>query len=185
LYSQTEDGNIYYFNFVTGDSIWDHPCDEYYKRLYATESEKLLKGETKSPTDDFHLDDGIPDEPVAKRTSTPLAPLKKPAKLGPLVSSTPKVESVINKLKSKPVKPLSASNLMSRSALMLSATSVAGSLDALKSLGGNGEKKMDAAVQKHEKELDEINRVGEIQSTEAKDRWASIVEEEKIKGIYF
>ncbi|KAJ3216374.1 hypothetical protein HK099_005901 [Clydaea vesicula] len=40
---QTEDGNIYYFNFITGESIWDHPCDEHYKKLYETEKEKLFK----------------------------------------------------------------------------------------------------------------------------------------------
>ncbi|KAJ3274153.1 hypothetical protein HDV01_003436 [Terramyces sp. JEL0728] len=36
---QTGDGNIYYFNFKTGASSWDHPCDEYYKELY----HKILK----------------------------------------------------------------------------------------------------------------------------------------------
>ena len=30
-------GDIYYFNFQTGESVWDHPCDEYYKNLYAAE----------------------------------------------------------------------------------------------------------------------------------------------------
>jgi len=34
----TED--IYYFNFTTGDSTWDHPCDGYYKRLYEEEKKK-------------------------------------------------------------------------------------------------------------------------------------------------
>lgn len=34
----TED--IYYFNFSTGDSTWDHPCDGYYKRLYEEEKKK-------------------------------------------------------------------------------------------------------------------------------------------------
>lgn len=28
---------IYYFNFATGESVWDHPCDEYYRTLYADE----------------------------------------------------------------------------------------------------------------------------------------------------
>ena len=36
-------GDIYYFNFQTGDSVWEHPCDEYYKNLYATEKAKLQK----------------------------------------------------------------------------------------------------------------------------------------------
>jgi hypothetical protein len=32
--------DIYYFNFNTGESTWDHPCDEYYKRLYEDEKKK-------------------------------------------------------------------------------------------------------------------------------------------------
>lgn len=30
----TEDEEIFYFNFKTGESIWDHPCDKQYKALY-------------------------------------------------------------------------------------------------------------------------------------------------------
>lgn len=29
--SKTPQGDIYYFNFGTGESIWDHPCDEHYR----------------------------------------------------------------------------------------------------------------------------------------------------------
>ena len=32
--------DIYYFNFTTGDSTWDHPCDGYYKKLYEEEKKK-------------------------------------------------------------------------------------------------------------------------------------------------
>lgn len=35
---QTED--IYYFNFATGESTWDHPCDGYYKRLFEEAKKK-------------------------------------------------------------------------------------------------------------------------------------------------
>jgi hypothetical protein len=38
---------IYYFNFKTGDSTWDHPCDNYYRNLYG---EHKKKGE-KPPRD--------------------------------------------------------------------------------------------------------------------------------------
>jgi hypothetical protein len=38
---KTVDGEIYYFNFESGESIWEHPCDEYYRRLYITEKENL------------------------------------------------------------------------------------------------------------------------------------------------
>ena len=27
---------IYYFNFKTGNSTWDHPCDDYYRKQYET-----------------------------------------------------------------------------------------------------------------------------------------------------
>lgn len=31
---KTQDGEIFYFNFNTGDSTWDHPCDSYYRTQY-------------------------------------------------------------------------------------------------------------------------------------------------------
>lgn len=31
---QSSDGDIFYFNFETGDSVWDHPCDDHFRRLY-------------------------------------------------------------------------------------------------------------------------------------------------------
>lgn len=34
-------GDIYYFNFSSGQSTWDHPCDEHYRRLVAQERERL------------------------------------------------------------------------------------------------------------------------------------------------
>ena len=40
---KTPTGDIYYFNFQSGDSVWDHPCDEYYKKLYDTEKANLEK----------------------------------------------------------------------------------------------------------------------------------------------
>jgi hypothetical protein len=39
----TDDDGIYYFNFVSGESRWEHPCDEYYRTLY----EKERKSKTK------------------------------------------------------------------------------------------------------------------------------------------
>ncbi|XP_076432288.1 centrosomal protein of 164 kDa isoform X2 [Peromyscus maniculatus bairdii] len=35
-------GDLYYFNFDTGQSIWDHPCDEHYRKLVIQEREKWL-----------------------------------------------------------------------------------------------------------------------------------------------
>eukprot|EP00747_Dinoflagellata_sp_TGD_P052036 gnl/TRDRNA2_/TRDRNA2_147682_c1_seq1.p1 gnl/TRDRNA2_/TRDRNA2_147682_c1~~gnl/TRDRNA2_/TRDRNA2_147682_c1_seq1.p1 ORF type:complete len:265 (+),score=32.59 gnl/TRDRNA2_/TRDRNA2_147682_c1_seq1:121-915(+) len=31
----TASGDLFYFNDQTSESVWDHPCDEYYKKLYA------------------------------------------------------------------------------------------------------------------------------------------------------
>ena len=30
---KTSDGEVYYFNFSTGESVWDHPCDEHYRKV--------------------------------------------------------------------------------------------------------------------------------------------------------
>ncbi|ERE75214.1 hypothetical protein H671_4g12820 [Cricetulus griseus] len=40
--SQNITGDLYYFNFDTGQSIWDHPCDEHYRKLVIQEREKWL-----------------------------------------------------------------------------------------------------------------------------------------------
>merc|ERR1712227_863592 len=37
---KTQDQEIYYFNFATGESVWDHPCDEYYRKTYEEEKKK-------------------------------------------------------------------------------------------------------------------------------------------------
>ncbi|XP_064424832.1 centrosomal protein of 164 kDa isoform X2 [Latimeria chalumnae] len=34
-------GDVYYFNFATGQSTWDHPCDEHYRTLVNQERERL------------------------------------------------------------------------------------------------------------------------------------------------
>lgn len=39
--SQDPKGDIYYFNFATGDSIWDHPCDEFYRKMVMEERKKI------------------------------------------------------------------------------------------------------------------------------------------------
>jgi hypothetical protein len=31
---------VYYFNFSSGDSTWEHPCDEYYKKMFGDEKRK-------------------------------------------------------------------------------------------------------------------------------------------------
>jgi hypothetical protein len=46
--SQTEDGDIYYFNFKTGTSLWEHPMDEHYRQLYAKEKKRILESQADS-----------------------------------------------------------------------------------------------------------------------------------------
>lgn len=43
LCSQDSQGDIYYFNFSTGKSVWDHPCDEYYRSMVVEERSKQKK----------------------------------------------------------------------------------------------------------------------------------------------
>ena len=38
---KSPDGEIYYFNFDTGESQWDHPCDDHFKAKYKEEKKKL------------------------------------------------------------------------------------------------------------------------------------------------
>lgn len=40
---KTESGDVYYFNFQTGDSIWEHPCDQYYIDLFQHCKQKKTK----------------------------------------------------------------------------------------------------------------------------------------------
>lgn len=39
--SESEDGDIYYFNFRTKESSWEHPCDSFYKEMLEREREKI------------------------------------------------------------------------------------------------------------------------------------------------
>ncbi|CAD7966158.1 unnamed protein product [Amoebophrya sp. A25] len=37
---QTQEGEIFYFNFESGESVWDHPCDEHYRKVFDEEKKK-------------------------------------------------------------------------------------------------------------------------------------------------
>ncbi|ESO89091.1 hypothetical protein LOTGIDRAFT_105990 [Lottia gigantea] len=41
---QDPNQDIYYFNFATGESIWDHPCDEFYRKMVDEERKRHLLG---------------------------------------------------------------------------------------------------------------------------------------------
>ena len=40
---KTSSNDIYYFNFESGESIWEHPCDKYYKEQYLKAKQNKLK----------------------------------------------------------------------------------------------------------------------------------------------
>ena len=93
----TED--IYYFNFATGDSTWDHPCDGYYKRLYEEEKKKkeVSKKESndvvrsKAKMDVEQLLGKVEKKKKSKTTSSSLdstSPMKAGTAIGGLVGAT-------------------------------------------------------------------------------------------------
>ncbi len=47
---KSEKGELYYFNFRTGQSIWDHPSDDQYKQLVKTERAKLQSAASSNST---------------------------------------------------------------------------------------------------------------------------------------
>ncbi|EAS03742.2 WW domain protein (macronuclear) [Tetrahymena thermophila SB210] len=59
---QTQDEEIYYFNFDTGESRWDHPCDEQFRKLYLEEKNKLYQKRAQTT---FQLKD-IAAEPITE-----------------------------------------------------------------------------------------------------------------------
>ncbi|RDD46116.1 Centrosomal protein of 164 kDa [Trichoplax sp. H2] len=86
---QDTNEDIYYFNFASGESTWDHPCDEYYRRM-AEEERQRPKTTTKRPHRDDHDRD---NKPKANSSSSkvlsapiiakePLQPLNRHAALG-------------------------------------------------------------------------------------------------------
>ena len=42
---KTSDGQVYYYNFATAESLWDHPCDEHYRKMFDEEKRKKLTAE--------------------------------------------------------------------------------------------------------------------------------------------
>ncbi|KAF6779675.1 hypothetical protein AHF37_00828 [Paragonimus kellicotti] len=67
---QDLNGDIYYFNFSTGQSVWDHPCDEYYRELVKKERKKL---QSKQESDEFvQLSSHSVQNMVAAKTTVPL-----------------------------------------------------------------------------------------------------------------
>ena len=69
---KTKDGNIYFFNFETGESTWDHPCDQHYKQRFVEEKNK---GAGKKPDNKLPIDvknklkpSGLKQDPLLELT---------------------------------------------------------------------------------------------------------------------
>jgi len=72
LFSQDASGDIYYFNFQTGDSVWDHPCDDYYRNMVIEEKRKrsAMTGSSRKENKKKDKKDG------GKKNKTLEAPMK-------------------------------------------------------------------------------------------------------------
>ncbi|XP_066462118.1 centrosomal protein of 164 kDa isoform X3 [Eleutherodactylus coqui] len=83
-------GDIYYFNFATGQSTWDHPIDEHYRELVTQERAKLqaqggAKKREKKKKKEKKKDKKVKELPKAALSlGTPLGPVQ-----GPLGSLAP------------------------------------------------------------------------------------------------
>lgn len=129
---QDPHGSIYYFNFANGDSIWDHPCDEHYKKLVESErrkaplmknspaeSKKIKPLDAKKKKDKAENNDlriGTPKAsysmgtPSLHKGSPTLAPLKSGNQLAPLRGSNiSNIKSSLNTTGSSPKTGISQS----------------------------------------------------------------------------
>ncbi|KAF3823617.1 hypothetical protein GH733_007085 [Mirounga leonina] len=77
-------GDIYYFNFANGQSMWDHPCDEHYRNLVIQERGKLSAPGTIKKKDKKKKK----EKKDKKDKETPKSPLETQPEQGLLPSSS-------------------------------------------------------------------------------------------------
>eukprot|EP00929_Paragymnodinium_shiwhaense_P007501 TRINITY_DN111422_c0_g1_i1.p1 TRINITY_DN111422_c0_g1~~TRINITY_DN111422_c0_g1_i1.p1 ORF type:complete len:872 (-),score=226.45 TRINITY_DN111422_c0_g1_i1:78-2693(-) len=65
--------DIFYFNFETGESIWDHPCDEHYKRILKEHMEKKRANAVPSSSAAAAVEDAAEDQPPVRAASASTA----------------------------------------------------------------------------------------------------------------
>ncbi|KAG5484488.1 hypothetical protein LSCM1_07859 [Leishmania martiniquensis] len=94
---KSEKGELYYFNFKTGQSIWDHPSDEHYRELLKAEKAKLHAKENEK---------GEKDATPAASSTLLIAHSVKPAKKRRSKVS----DTVARETSSKPQQPLGNTN---------------------------------------------------------------------------
>ncbi|CAK4068510.1 unnamed protein product [Aphanomyces euteiches] len=126
----TDTGEIYYFNFATGASTWDHPCDEYYRKLYDDHKKKTIQGKKFQDTDDKKKKEKEDIAEILGKKS------KKAPKKAPKVESLSTVKAGLDK------KPLGAINKLPLS----------GGLNALKPVATLGKPSMKAQDDSEEEE---------------------------------
>jgi len=94
---QDPQGELYYFNFETGESIWDHPCDQDYKKQVIDERKILL--EKGKDAYNAGLTESRQPSPVKGRRSPALGTLKNSTPLLNNIStmkSTSTISEIIN-----------------------------------------------------------------------------------------
>jgi centrosomal protein CEP164 len=99
---KTDSGDVYYFNFTSGESIWEHPLDEHFKKRLEEEREKVRQGKPVGPSAETgkkkkkdekpKLEKGGGAAPVAAAPAASAgqkaAPLAKTGRLGALGTPT-------------------------------------------------------------------------------------------------
>ncbi|XP_035478337.2 centrosomal protein of 164 kDa isoform X4 [Scophthalmus maximus] len=124
-------GEIYYFNFSSGQSTWDHPCDEHYRRLVVQERERAQLTAAAGAKKDKKKK----KEKKEKKEKKKKVPLKTP---GPLTSAMGPLPSPLGGL--APLRGLDVSGpgpLSGSAPALRGSLSSSGGLEPLKtSLGG-------------------------------------------------
>ncbi|XP_060929483.1 centrosomal protein of 164 kDa-like [Limanda limanda] len=83
-------GEIYYFNFSSGQSTWDHPCDEHYRLLVAQERERTqLTAATGGMGAKKDKDKKKKKEKKEKKEKKKREPVKTSGALTPVLGSLP------------------------------------------------------------------------------------------------
>lgn len=101
---QDVSGDIYYFNFENGQSMWDHPCDEYYRGLYLQEKKKKKERRTRDQSKSNSVSEGKETRSLRNSTKSEsklgkLPKLAAGSKLAPLSSiKTPKSENEVSEV---------------------------------------------------------------------------------------
>eukprot|EP01083_Nonionella_stella_P001195 3487_1 len=82
------DGQTYYFNFETGESLWEHPVDTYYKKMFEDEKKRIIGETSKTKRQSKKLESEKPKRSSAGSVKQDaLGPLKSPVGLKPLTTS--------------------------------------------------------------------------------------------------